>query len=119
MGEQKLALDGGDPTVTAAMDERWETVTDLERQAVNGVLDNPGNAYSEIDRFQEAFAAFAGTRYAIQHAGCPRDCYSGAANVSSQALRTVRETYLRNQGRPEITSVSTLELSVHPQIRTH
>ena len=65
MCDQRLAIDGGDPAVAAAIDERWETVTDLERQAVNGVLDNLGSAYSEIDRFQEAFASFAGTRYAI------------------------------------------------------
>ena len=74
MSKPVLAIDGGDPAVTATIDDRWETVSDLERQGVNRVLDDIGSAYSEIDRFQEEFRTFADTRYAIATCNGRRPC---------------------------------------------
>ena len=65
MTDSKLALDGGPQAVTADMGDSWETVTSLEKEFVNAVLDNLGDAYSQIDRFQDEFKAFVGTKHAI------------------------------------------------------
>jgi perosamine synthetase len=47
------------------MNDAWETITTLERTFVNSVLDNIDDAYSQIDRFQEEFKAFTGSKHAI------------------------------------------------------
>ena len=65
MPAANLALNGGPKTVTAAIADRWQTVTSLEKDFVNRVLDDLGNAYEQIDRFQEEFRAFVGAKYAI------------------------------------------------------
>ena len=40
MTDSKLALDGGPQAVTADMGDSWETVTSLEKEFVNAVLDH-------------------------------------------------------------------------------
>jgi len=65
MATSVLAIDGGPKAVTAPIDDAWQTVSDLEREYVNSVLDNFGNAYGQLDEFEEEFRAFAGTKYAL------------------------------------------------------
>jgi len=65
MATSILAIDGGPKAVTAPIDDAWQIVSDLEREYVNGVLDNFGNAYGQLDDFEEEFRAFAGTKHAL------------------------------------------------------
>ena len=60
-----LAFDGGPRAVTAPMNDAWETVSDLERKNVNDVLDHFGDAYASLDKFEEEFREFAGTKHAL------------------------------------------------------
>lgn len=60
-----LAIDGGPQAVTAPISDAWQTVSSLEKTFVNHVLDNFGEAYAQLDLFEEEFRAFAGTRHAL------------------------------------------------------
>lgn len=65
MEKSILAIDGGPATVTASINDAWQQVSDLERAFVNRVLDNFGDAYAQLDRFEEAFRAFVGAKHAL------------------------------------------------------
>jgi len=60
-----LAIDGGPQTVTAPIADKWETVSDLEREYVNRILDDLSVCYSELDKFEEEFREFVGTKHAL------------------------------------------------------
>ena len=60
-----LAIDGGPKAVTAPMADAWQTVSGLEKGFVNDVLDNFGEAYGQLDKFEEEFRAFVGTKHAL------------------------------------------------------
>ena len=60
-----LAIDGGPKTVTAPIDDRWERVTDLEKEYVLRVIDNFGDAYAELDLFEQEWREFIGTKHAL------------------------------------------------------
>ena len=65
MSDALLALDGGPKAVTTPIGDSWPKVTDIERQYVNDVLDNPGSAYGELDKFEDEFKEFVGTKHAL------------------------------------------------------
>ena len=65
MSDAVLAAEGGPKAVTVPVGDSWPKVTDLERQYVNVVLDNPGSAYGELDKFEEEFREFVGTKHAL------------------------------------------------------
>ena len=102
MPKSDLAIDGGEQTVTQAIDDKWQVVTDLERSAVNQVLDNLGSAYDEIDRFQEEFKAAVGTRHAI-----------GTCNGTSTLHSAIFAAGARN-GREVIVPSITWHASITP-----
>ncbi len=60
-----LAVDGGPKAVTASMDDSWKRVGDLEKKFVNQVLDNVGDAYAQLDKFEEEYRSFVGTKHAL------------------------------------------------------
>lgn len=60
-----LAIDGGPRAVTALMNDSWQDVSDLEKEYVNQVLDNKDDAYAELDKFEEEYRAFVGTKHAL------------------------------------------------------
>ncbi len=60
-----LAIEGGPKAVTAAIDDRWERVTDLEKEYVLRVMDNFGDAYAELDLFEQEWREFIGTKHAL------------------------------------------------------
>ena len=60
-----LAIDGGPKAVTALTNDSWQDVSDLEKQYVNQVLDNKDDAYAELDKFEEEYRAFVGTKHAL------------------------------------------------------
>ena len=47
------------------MEDRWQVVSDLERQYVNQVLDDLGRSYSLIDLFEQEVREFVGTKHAL------------------------------------------------------
>ena len=61
----ELAIDGGPKAVTAPMDDSWQNVSELEKRYVNQVLDKVGEAYTQLDAFEEDFSSLVGTRHAI------------------------------------------------------
>ncbi len=65
MPKSNLALDGGPKTVTSPIQDKWQTVTPLEKRFVNEVLDDLGKSYSQLDKFEAEFRAFAGTKHAL------------------------------------------------------
>ncbi|HOX39809.1 MAG TPA: DegT/DnrJ/EryC1/StrS family aminotransferase [Candidatus Brocadiia bacterium] len=65
MAHPVLAIDGGPKTVTEPMNDSWRIVTELERSHVNAVLDDPGRAYEELDKFEAEFAECVGARHAV------------------------------------------------------
>ncbi len=67
ISREALALEGGPKAVTAPANDTWERVSPLEKQYVNAVLDDYGSAYDEIEKFEEQFRDFVGTRYALAH----------------------------------------------------
>jgi len=60
-----LAIDGGRPTVQAAMSDSWEDVTDVERSFIDSVLDDIGSAYDQNDLFEAEYRSFVGTKHAL------------------------------------------------------
>ena len=60
-----LAIDGGPRTVTTSMNDSWQDVSDLEKQYVNYVLDNKDDAYAQLDKFEEEYRIFVGTKHAL------------------------------------------------------
>jgi perosamine synthetase len=60
-----LAIEGGPKAVTAPMQDKWPRVSALEKEYVNYVLDHYDKAYDEIEKFEEEFRAFVGTKYAL------------------------------------------------------
>ena len=60
-----LAIDGGPRAVTALMNDSWQDVSDLEKEYVNQVLDNKDDAYAQLDKFEEEYRAFVGTKHAL------------------------------------------------------
>ncbi len=60
-----LAIDGGPRAVTASINDSWEGVSGLEKKYVNHVLDNADEAYAELDKFDEAYRAFVGSKHAL------------------------------------------------------
>jgi len=65
MAKSTLAIDGGPKAVTAPMVDKWQVVSDLERQYVNQVLDDLSSSYSQLDKFEEEFRDFVGTKHAL------------------------------------------------------
>jgi dTDP-4-amino-4,6-dideoxygalactose transaminase len=61
---ERLALDGGPRAVTMTPDDRWQVISDAEVAAVEAAL-RSRDVYAPTAAMEAAFAAFAGTRYAI------------------------------------------------------
>ncbi len=64
-GNDALAIEGGPQAVTAPIDDRWERVTDLEKEYVLRVMDNFGDAYAELDLFEKEWREFIGAKHAL------------------------------------------------------
>lgn len=66
-----LALDGGPKAVTLPFRDRWEMVGDDEIAAVTELLEGVRAGrrgwYDILDQFEQEFAAFVGTRFALAH----------------------------------------------------
>lgn len=66
---EKLAVLGGPKTVTIPAGDRWEPISNAEIEAVHSLLAkrSVGDLYKVLDEFEQAFAAFVGTKYALSH----------------------------------------------------
>jgi len=66
-----LALDGGPKAVTLPFRDRWEAVGEDEIAAVTALLEGVRAGrrgwYDILDQFEQEFAAFVGTRFALAH----------------------------------------------------
>lgn len=102
MVEPTLAIDGGPKAVTAPVGDSWPKVGPLEKEYVNRVVDNIDSAYDEIDRFEEEFRDFVGTRYAV--ATC-----NGTATIHSAVFAAGAR-----QGREVIVPSVTWHASISP-----
>ncbi|HJN17012.1 MAG TPA: DegT/DnrJ/EryC1/StrS family aminotransferase [Armatimonadota bacterium] len=60
-----LAIDGGPKTVTAAMDDTFPKISDVEKAHVNAALDDFNGAYAELDKFDEEYREYTGTKHAL------------------------------------------------------
>ncbi len=60
-----LAIDGGPKTVTAAIDDTFPKVGGPEKTHVNYVLDHYDEAYAELDKFDEEYREYVGTKHAL------------------------------------------------------
>lgn len=67
VSREALALEGGPKAVTVSSNDTWARVSPLEKQYVNAVLDDYSNCYGEIEKFEDQFRDFVGTRYALAH----------------------------------------------------
>ena len=65
MPDPVLAVEGGPKAVTAPIADSWPKISEVERQYVNAVLDNPGKAYDELGDFEAEFRKFVGTKHAL------------------------------------------------------
>ena len=63
--DRQLAIEGGQPAVTAPIDDRWEPITERERTLVNGALEAGSAVYDQIEKFEAEFREFVGTRFAL------------------------------------------------------
>lgn len=89
MAKSTLALDGGPKTVTAPIQDRWQTVTPLEKRFVNEVLDDLGKSYAQLDRFEAEFRAFAGTKHALSMCNGTATIHSAVFAAGARAGREV------------------------------
>jgi dTDP-4-amino-4,6-dideoxygalactose transaminase len=60
----RLALEGGPKTVTVPPGDRWQTISDAERAAIEEAL-RARDLYAPTARFEQEFRDFAGTKHAL------------------------------------------------------
>jgi len=99
---ERLALEGGEKTVTAPMNDRWVQISEQEIEAVTALMRAGDDLYSIIPRFEIAFREFVGTRYALAH------CNGTAALHAAVFAAGVR------QGDEVITPSYTWHASISP-----
>src|SRR5439155_10791281 len=60
----RLAIAGGPKTVTVPPDDRWQVISDAEREAVEEALRSP-DLYAPTARFEREFRDFVVTSHAL------------------------------------------------------
>lgn len=61
---ERLAIEGGEKTVTLEPGDRWQTISDAEVEAVVAAM-RAGNVYAPTPLFEQEFASFVGAKHAL------------------------------------------------------